>query len=235
MSIYGGPDITTDGLILNMDFASTKCYPGSGTSCFDLSSNNFIGEIVNNPPYNNTVNNKYFNFNGATGSRLIRIPNTTILDTQTPSVEVWMRTDNTTQNGFWFEKGTVNTQYSLFQEGASIRWRHFITGVGVSSLSATTASVGVNTTSWFQVVGTYISGSRKLYLNGQLISSDTRTGTIATNNGGMSIGVYGGYTGATGRSYWYTGDIAVVRVYNKELSTTEILQNFNTLKGRFGR
>lgn len=229
-----GPKIVTDGLVFNMDFANVKCYPGTGTTCNDLSGNNFIGElgVVGSfvPVYNSSGNNKFFSFNGITNYRLIRIPNSTLLNTQTPSVEVWIKTNATNQNGFWFEKGTVNSQYSLFQEGTSIQWRQiFSTGQSTFTTSASTA--GLNTTSWFQFVGTFSSGNRRLYVNGALKNSDTQTGTINTNAGGMSIGVYGGYNGS--RGYYYNGDIAVVKVYNRQLTDSEVLQNFNALKGRF--
>ena len=231
MSIYGGPDIVTDGLVFDMDFGSPKCYTGSGTSCTDLSINSFNGELINSPPYTSSTNNKFFSFNGATNSRLIRIPNSTLLDTQTPSVEVWIKTNATNQNGFWFEKGTVNTQYSLFQEGTNIIWRHNF-GTYNQLTTTTSAGAGIDASGWFQVVGTFITGSRKLYVNGILKNSDSATGTIATNNGGMSIGAYGGYSG--GRDYYYNGDIAIVRVYNKVLTPAEVLNNYNALKGRFG-
>jgi hypothetical protein len=231
MSIYGGPDIVTDGLVLDMDFGSSKCYSGTGTACTDISTSNLSGELVNSPPYTSSTNNKFFSFNGATNSRLIRVPNSTLLDTQTPSVEVWIKTNATTQSGFWFEKGTVNSQYSLFQESNTIYWRQNF-GTFNQLITTTTAAAGINTSSWFQVVGTFITGSRKLYVNGILKNSDSQTGTIATNNGGMSIGVYGGYAGS--RGYYYNGDIAIVRVYNKALSDSEVLFNYNALKGRFG-
>ena len=231
MSIDYSPKIVTDGLVFCMDFASVKCYPGSGASCRDLSVNNFDGELINSPPYTSSTNNKFFSFNGTANNRLIRIPNSTLLDTQTPSVEVWIKTNATNQGGFWFEKGTVNTQYSLFQEGTNIIWRH---NFGTYNQLTTTTSVGagINASGWFQVVGTFITGSRKLYVNGILKNSDSATGTIATNNGGMSIGAYGGYSG--GRGYYYNGDIAIVRVYNKELLASEVLNNYNALKNRFG-
>jgi hypothetical protein len=230
MAIYGGPDIVTSGLVFDMDFGNSKCYPGTGSNCYDLSSNRFTGELINSPPYSTSINNKYFTFNGTTNTRVIRIPNSTVLDTQTPSVEVWIKTNATTQSGFWFEKGNVNTQYSLFQEGANIQWRQYFTSISTFSTNAVNA--GLNTTSWFQVVGTYSSGSRKLYINGVLKNSDAQTGTINTNSGGMSIGAYGGYNGS--RGYYYNGDIAIVRVYNKQLSDNEVLNNYNALKGRFG-
>ena len=235
MSVYGGPDIVTDGLVFDMDFASTKCYPGSGSSCYDISTSNIIGELgtagLFQPVFNSSVNNKYFSFNGATNNRLIRAPNSTLLDTQTPSVEVWIKTNATTQSGFFFEKGVVNSQYSLFQEGGSIRWRQNFTVGGFNALDITTSSF-LSTSLWAQVVGTFTTGSRALYVNGILRNSDSQAGTIATSTGGMSIGVYGGYNGS--RGYYYNGDIAIVRVYNKVLSASEVLFNYNALKGRFG-
>ena len=229
-----GPRIVTDGLVFNMDFGSTKftveqTSPRTGPTCKDLSGNNFTGELVNTPTFQSTVNNKNFAF--ATND-YIRIQNSVILNTNTVSVEVWFKTNGTNQNGFWFEKGNVNSQYSLFQETGSVAWRHNIAGVGMTTLYTNTVNMGINTSSWFQIVGTYTSGSRIVYLNGVAKNSDTRTGTINVNTGGMSIGTYGGYSGS--HSYYYNGNIAIVKVYNKALSADEILQNYNALKGRFG-
>ena len=49
MSIYGGPEIVTDGLVLHLDAANSKSYPGTGTSWFDLSGSNNHGTLVNGP------------------------------------------------------------------------------------------------------------------------------------------------------------------------------------------
>jgi hypothetical protein len=224
MSAAAGPDIIQDGLVLCLDAGNRKSYLGSGTIWNDLTRFN-AGELVNGPTYNSS-NSGFLQF---VGDDFVRIPNNISLDTQTPSVEVWIKTDMLNQNGFWFEKGTVNTQYSLFQEGSNIQWRQNIGGT-IFTLSTTTATF-INTSTWYQVVGTYVSGRRRLYINGNLVNSDAQTGTISTNNGGMSIGVYGGFSGT--RGYYYSGNLAICRVYNKELTQAEILQNYNTLKGRF--
>ena len=230
MSIYGGPDIINDGLVFNMDFTSSKCYPSSGSSCFDLSGTNIgTGEIINAPTFNTSVNNKYFTFNGGVNAQLIRVPNDTNLNTQTPSVEVWIKTNATPQTGGLFEKGEVNTQYSLLQDNNILRWRQMIPGF--NDIFVSTASF-INTNNWYQIVGTFVSGSQRLYINAAQVATGTATGTIATNNSGMSIGVLGGYSGA--RTYYYNGNIAIVRVYNKVLSQSEVTQNYNALKGRFG-
>lgn len=219
------PQIVTGGLVLCLDAANRKSYPGSGTVWNEL-SNNMSAELVNSPTFN-SQNNGFFQF---VTDDFARIANNTALDTQTPTVEVWIKTNATNQNGFWFEKGTVNTQYSLFQEGSVILWRQRLTSGTLTSLSTTTANF-INTSNWFQVVGTFVSGSRRLYINGTLVNSDTLSGTIATNSGGMSVGVFGGFSGS--RGYQYNGNLSVCRVYNRALTAQEILQNYNALKGRF--
>jgi hypothetical protein len=162
MALAHSPKIVTNGLVLAVDAANLKSYAGSGTTWNDLSGNIIAGELVNSPTFN-TSNNGFFQF---VTDDYARFQNSTLLDTQTPTVEVWVKTNATTQNGFWFEKGQVNTQYSLFQEGTSIQWRMNIGGI--TNLSTTTANF-MNTTNWYQVVGTYTSGSRLLYINDIII------------------------------------------------------------------
>ena len=199
----------------------------TGDVCNDLINSSNNGTLTNGVSYSD-FNSGSFVFDATNDS--IIIPENSALNTQTPTVEVWVKTNATTQNGFWFEKGQVNTQYSLFQEGAVIQWRQNIGG-SITNLSTTTATY-MNTSSWYQVVATYTSGSRKLYINGTLVNSDGQGGTIATNANGMSIGVFGGYNGA--RGYYYSGNIASVKVYNRELSASEVSQNFNATRGRYG-
>jgi hypothetical protein len=224
MGAAAGPDIIEDGLVLCLDAGNRASYPGSGTAWNEL-SNNMSAELVNSPTFN-SQNNGFFQF---FSDDYARIPNNTTLDTQTPSVEVWIKTNATSQSGFWFEKGTVNTQYSLFQSSVTLLWRQNVGG-SLTDLTITTSNF-INTSSWYQVVGTFTSGRRRLYINGNLVNSDTQTGTISTNSGGMSIGAYGGFSGA--RGYYYNGNLAICRVYNKELTPAEILQNYNATKGRF--
>jgi hypothetical protein len=190
----------------------------------DWTGNNTI--TANSLTYSN---DGLFNFNGS--SNLATFPENAALNSQAHSVEVWVRTNATTQNGFWFEKGNVNTQYSLFQEGSNIQWRHRYTDGVLDSQSTTTATY-LNTSNWAQVVGTYGGGLKRTYINGVLVNSRAESRTVSTNTNGCSIGVYGGFNG--GRSYWYNGDIGVVKVYNRNLSEIEVAQNFAALRGRFG-
>ena len=216
-----GPRIVTDGLVFCVDAANVKSYPGSGNTWSNLANTNSSGTFSGA-----TYDNGSIDF---VPNSFVPFINDTALDTQTPSVEVWVKTDALTQYGFWFEKGTVNTQYSLFQEGTNITWR--TAGLSPTDIDVTTATY-MNTTSWYQIVGTFTSGSKKLYINAVERGSSGVTGTISTSAGGMSIGAYGGYNG--GRSYYYNGRLASCKVYNKVLTPEEVSQNFNALRGRYG-
>ena len=180
MGAAAGPDIIEDGLVLCLDAGNRASYTGSGTVWNEL-SNNMSAELVNSPTFN-SQNNGFFQF---VSDDYARIPNNTLLDTQTPSVEVWIKTNATTQLGFWFEKGTVNSQYSLFQSNGTLIWRQNVGG-SLIDLTITTSNF-INTSNWYQVVGTFTSGRRRLYVNNNLVNSDTVTGTLGTNTGGMSI------------------------------------------------
>lgn len=223
MSSSTGPRIENEGLVLHFDAGDVKSYTGTGTVFKDRSRRRKDGSFVNSPVYSSSKI-KSFEFSS---NKYIDIPNDTDLDTQTPSVEVWVKTNATSQNGRWFEKGSVDTQYTLFQEGGSIRWG-IRTGGGYTNLTTTTTNY-MSTSKWYQVVGTYSSGFRRLYINGVLVNSDNQSGTVSTNVNGGRIGASGGGS----PSYFYNGSLAICKVYNKALTAVEVLQNFNATKSRF--
>ena len=225
MALQHSPSIVTSGLVLCVDAGNPRSYSGSGTAWQDATTSGFNYTLTNSPTYTSGTSG-FFTFDGV--NEYATASNNTALDTQTPTVEVWVRTNATTQAGFWFEKGQVNQQYALFQEGGLIQWRQQFSGVGITNLSTTTATY-MNTSSWYQVVGTFTTGSRILYINGVQVNSDTYSGTIATNTGGQWIGVYGGAAG-----YYYNGSLSICRVYNRVLTASEVLQNFNAIRGRYG-
>lgn len=175
------------------------------------------------------ASNGTFSFNGSTSTLIF--PENATFNTQTPTIEVWVKTNATTQNGFFFEKGQVNTQYSLFQEGGTMVWRGAVGGSVTNMVTFATATY-MSATSYAQVVATFTSGYQALYVNGVLVNSNTLTGTLSTNTNGCSIGVYGGFNG--GRSYYLNGTIGNVKVYNRALLASEVAQNFAALRRRYG-
>ena len=224
MGLYHSPSIVRDGLVLCLDAANPKSYPGSGTTWYDLSGNGINGTLQNGVTFL-IQNNRVFSFDGSDDT--VWFTNSTLLDNQNQTVLVWAKTNNTTQNGFWFEKGSVNSQYSLFQEGSSIVWRHKFTDATLNSQYTTTATY-LNITNYFMVAGTYNSVQKITYINGTARTTTNETRTVSTNATGMRVGSY------VSGSYFYNGNIAQVQVYNRALSAAEIAQNFAAHRGRYG-
>lgn len=226
MAVFSGPEIVNNGLVFYFDVANPKSYIGTGTTVRNIASN-ITGSTVNSPTYN-TGNNGYFSF---VTDDVIIFPEESALNSQTLTVEVWLRTNALSQNGFFFEKGTVNSQYNLFQEGGSIIWRANFGAGHINMISITTSSF-LTTTRWCQLVATHTSGTQRIFVNATSVGTGTSSGTIATNTNGVSIGAYGGFSG--GRSYYYNGDIGIVKVYNRVLSNAEITQSFEATRSRYG-
>ena len=109
-----------------------------------------------------------------------------------------------------------------------------VEGFWTGSISNSITSTGsCNNNNWYQVTYTYGSGTGSLYINGVLngtISGLTQTSYTSTYY--YIIG--GGY--AAGRSlgtYLFNGNISQFNFYNRSLSLSEVLQNYNAFKGRY--
>jgi hypothetical protein len=67
MGFNYSPKIVTDGLVLYLDAANSKSYPGSGTTWGDLSRSQNNGALVNGPTFS-SANNGILTFNGSNQS-----------------------------------------------------------------------------------------------------------------------------------------------------------------------
>ena len=80
----------------------------------------------------------------------------------------------------------------------------------------------LTTNTWSHLAATYDGSMLRLYLNGALVSSQARTGTITTTSNPLQIGadsIYGQF---------FQGVIDEVRVYNRALTQVEIQIDMNT-------
>jgi hypothetical protein len=91
---------------------------------------------------------------------------------------------------------------------------------------ASTSAITYNI--WYQVLGTKDSSGLKIYLNGVLSGTGTSpTGTTTTSDN-FTIG-------RQDQGNWpFNGNISLVKVYNQALSASQVLQNFNAIRGRYG-
>ncbi|MCK5285858.1 MAG: hypothetical protein KAJ58_01375, partial [Candidatus Pacebacteria bacterium] len=147
----------------------------------------------------------------------ITIPDASEFNSNTITISAWANFSDDS-NSFIFEKGNVNTQYSLFSHGTDIVFRTKPVGGSIDTFSETKANAGIINGQWHHIVATFDGSTKKLYVDNNLIKSGAYPYTIETNNNGSAIGRFGG----TSSGYFFTGDLADVRVYNRALNIEEI-------------
>ena len=173
------------------------------------------------------ANDGTFSFNGS--SSWIELPTSSLFDSQSITMESWNKPTATAQSGFLFEKGQVNTQYSNFYNSDGT---FYFRTIGLSPQDLTfAAATHIIAGQWNHIVCVVGSGTKTVYINGvQRYQQTGVTGTIPTGQTNQYVGKYGG--GAI--NYPFNGSIGVSKVYNRVLTETEVQQNFNALRGRYG-
>jgi len=154
-------------------------------------------------------------FNGI--NSYISIPNSSIFNIQTLTICAWVNfSDNS--NSFIFEKGNVNTQYSLFSHGTDIVFRTKPIGGAYDTLSTSKTNAEITNGKWHFLTATFNGKVKNLYVDGELKLTRNWDHVIETNPNGSSIGRFGGTTAG----YYFTGFIDSVRIYEQALPSTEI-------------
>ena len=149
----------------------------------------------------------------------VAIPNSSDFNVQILTIFAWVKFFDDSSS-FIFEKGNVNTQYSLFSHGTDIVFRTKPIGESYDTLSTSKDIAGITNNQWHFIVGTYDGVVKKLYVDGALILSRNWAKTIETNPNGSSIGRFGG----TSSGYYFTGLIDDVRIFSEALPQARIRQ-----------
>lgn len=237
MSIYGGPDIVTDGLVLHLDAANNKSYPGSGSTWFDLSGNNNHATLTNGPVFS-SVNGGIFNFDGIDDyaecprpSQVVNGGQITIILTAKWTTKSWNNNFNTglqtlidnnhagsPSPGVGF---VVQDRPDLVNSPLTAGFRPASNGV------RSTYMVGNN--NWSHIAVTYNTNTYDLYLNNILNSTVNETGGLVSVQPLISIGRWQG-----GLSRYFDGSIGLILLYDRALSINEVDRSFAALKGRYG-
>ena len=221
------PSIVTDGLVLNLDASNASSYPGSGTTWYDLSGNGYDGTLINSPTYS-SLNGGYLIFNGSNQ----RVANSTLSNI----------TGNTYRTmGGWI-KGTTSENIP-FALGNSPAYNAPNKGFGVNLSSTTTVAVygisgyydetgitasGLLSGNWSYLTITWDGTSIRVYCNGTLTGTRVRSSGAYDSLPGYFVGTW------TNLDRFYNGYISTFSAYNRALSDSEILQNYNVQKTRFG-
>lgn len=225
MGFYRGPQIVTSGLIMSLDAGNTKSYTGTGTAWYDRAVNLNAGVVNNgtliNSPTFDSANKGSVVFNGT--NQYVSCGNGTNLQITVGSVNFWFKgvQQGSTYNGIVVKQNAWGV--FIYQSKLQIYdWGNAVprdTGINVSD------NVWRNVCLTFtQTVGTP-SNNALIYVNGVL--STTTTIQHSDNNNSLLL-AYGNLS-----PQYLQGSISQTLIYNRVLTATEVLQNYNATKSRF--
>lgn len=231
MSIKGGPDVVTNGLVCYLDAVNTKSYPGTGNTWYDLSPNNSsISKGTYLPSWSTLGGAICFNFNqvGAYFQNDSFFPTQTPADATNLTIDVWYYPAaselSVGDRGNLCRANNGNAWYMSWNKSSAVQSNYWYgkTNEGYHE-SGGIITRGV----WNNLVAVWNSTQLNQYLN-TVKTTATTSGTTANKTGGLQIGW-------EGDSRQLAGGIATIRIYDRALNDSEILQNYNALKGRFNK
>jgi len=230
MAVQYNPGIVTNGLLLHIDAGNLKCYPGSGVTLSNIVSTtqatNISGATFD------SGNFRTLSYDGTDDYTLL--PIASIPSGTQITVAVWINITTVGGNSvFWVRKSdgnrTINAHIPWSDN--TVYWDCGDSGPAYDRISKATTLA--ERTGWHYWVFTKNATSQtmNIYLDGVLWQSGTaKTYNIST----PSFGSLGSADGSYGGSHFYSGRIGLFSMYNIELNATQILQNFNATRGRFG-
>lgn len=240
MSIQGNPFIIHDNsLVLHLDATNLKSYPGSGTVWYDLSGNdnNFN---INASAYTTSGLLKYMDFNGSYGIAK-NTSGTDISLSDSTGVTYFMVTRIKNSSGDWrtLTRSWSSDHHVIIANGGWEIGMYDNDGSGFIGTGYSQQSLpNYNTSNWIIMYWRWQSSS-PYYQFGFNDSVGTIRGSLTNTNAryNRGFGALGGYhNGSTdvNNSSQYWGDIAFFSVYSRFLSNNELLQNYNSIRTRFG-
>ena len=230
---HGTKPIVTDGLVLCLDAADKNSYPGSGTTWYDLSGYGNHGTLSGSPTFS-AANGGVFDFDGTDDGS--DHGNGTSLDiTSTITLSIWVNFDTAGSPSYQLlgrgNSATGDRNYEImgYNGDGKIYYQNWTSGTNnyVGWDSGTWQS-GV----WYCFTATYDGSYDRIYTNGGLdCTPSSHTGDIDNDDVNFMVG-QGDASGVSRR--FVNGQIGPVQVYNRALSSTEVKQNFEAHRIRFG-
>jgi hypothetical protein len=203
--------IVTNGLIMNLDAGFTSSYPRNGTTWYDIATSN-NGTLQNGPTFSST-NGGSIVFDGSNDRVDCGTFSVSYL-----TVSTWVyRTSSATHQGICRkENGWAVSQYNgTLQVAPGTSWTFYNTGYVIPL------------DTWVNITYTYNGsggvGSQIVYINGvSIFSSSAGSGAISSNANQVAVGY-------DDNNWFWGGRIANTLIYNRALTSSEVLNNF-----RFG-
>jgi len=224
----GPPTIITNGLVLNLDAGNVSSYPGSGTTWTDLSGNGNNGTLTNGPT-----------FDSGNGGAIVTdgtddyiTLGSSFAATGQGTISFWIKLTNTIETGYLGNQRPwgKNANFECRWGGNAVSEDNRKLNVDINGTQnlISIQNTWLNSV-WYNIAVTYNQGTNSSVLYIQGVQNVTGTsGNPSVLTGNFNIMATNNATG------FVNGRIASFLVYGRALNETEILQNYNATKGRFG-
>jgi len=214
--------ITTEGLVGYWDAANPRSYSGSGNTWYDLSryANNLT--LTNSPSFNSSG---YFS-TGATGYFTGAGTSSIPVANDNYSMFLFARLSSWADGRGLISIGgfTVSNQSNAFRTYTATlgNLTHYW---WANDLISSNNNGNIQNNQWFYAGVTFDGTTRKIYANNVLVASDTPTSHNVTSTTIQLAKTYA--------TEYLQGDISIAKIYNRALTSQEIVQNYNATKGRY--
>ena len=226
MGLDHSPLIVTDGLVFYIDSANSKCYSGTGNTANGLVAG--IGATLINGVGFTSSNNGSFILDGT--DDYIAVSGTNFPLSNSPrTLNIWYYTKTSTwqadiNNLFWY--GTAgSTRQSFGVDFGTYPTMEFYSWADDINWNTTAPQVG-----WKNLQITYDGNlTVRIYELGALVATKTfgaQLNTVLSTN--VQIGAITYVPG------YFDSNISQVSMYNRALTASEIVQNYNATKRRYG-
>ena len=207
-----------DGLVLALDAADRNSYSGSGTTWFDVSLNNNSGSLTNGPT-----------FSSINGGNIVLDGIDDYILHSTPTLTTF--TIDITYSPLTFDTNPVAVRYNYilgsFDQNMFCRYNNTNSGNNIllgnhNGTDIVLSNLGHTINNTYNIVITFDNSTKNtiVYINSSLISNTTYGATLK-------------YQGNRQLGATFNCRIYSYKVYNRVLSSSEILQNYNSQKSRF--
>lgn len=224
--------IVTSGLVLNLDAGDSSSYPGSGTTWTDLSGNN--NDFTISGATYSSADGGSFTFGDNEGDYVLRSATDVIGGLTDLTVEMWIRIETLqTQITFVsYNTSSTDNAFMVFKVSANAIRAY----LGSSYVNTTFSDSNWNTGSYINFVIARSGTNIKYYIDGTFITETNSyfSGSIATGGTLVFGQEQDSPGGGFNTSQDFPGDYAKIAIYNRQLSASEVTQNFDALKARYG-
>jgi hypothetical protein len=228
--------IVTNGLVLNVDAGFTPSYSRSGTTWYDVSSGGNNGTLTNGPTFNSD-NGGSIVFDGVDDRAFFSaLPPGFQAGMTNYSISIWFKL-TATKEAPLLEMGDTNADYRRIMFWVTGGNPNRLYALGASSNGAGYRYSSVNLTNGviYNAVYTYNNNGTisKLFINSVQDNDLTNSST-----NGLLVSIANSWSlcadNVYNQSYVQSANIYNVLLYTKTLTDTEIQQNYNAQKSRFG-